>query len=546
MPVLSIGRSALCVALVGVVLTLPIGCRPAEPPAATATLSVTAAPPPSPTAAVASVEIALRPLANPAAGFTISYPEGWVYSAEEEQSYIAENDLALRTGNPGDGAMVLVMSRSLRQLESEIGREVTAEAVFSWVALNLFRNRGALIGAMQPRSFGAVPGVGGQVMWVDSARRMRVQGYLAAAAQYGQATVVLGMVEDKRWNVTWPLFDAMLDTLTLSPPGVRGDVARGELIPGQEQEGELAAGWSDHWTYTSPGNEYVAISVDAVAQRWDPYVELYGAESTFLGDDDNGGLGFDARLGAVWLAASGVYTVYVSSYSGGGLYTIRLERVEPKVTALRYGDEGHAVLTEPTAWHVWTFEGQAGEAIDAVLSPTPGLSMTLDLRAPDGRVIGLSADPTQATPRLTGLVLPQSGLYRMMVRSVDDMTGTYRLSVGQLEPRGGGTLTIGQPVSGTVLPGQAQHWVFEAAAGDVVTVTLRARIAGLNSYAVLFGPGGHQLAADDDSGGGRDMQVDRYRLVASGTYTVAVSAVGSSAGLYSLSVELASMQSTPS
>jgi hypothetical protein len=152
--------------------------------------------------------------------------------------------------------MVLIMSRPVRQLEQELGGEAS-NSVFSWVGLNLFRNRGALIGATGS-SVGSSR-VAGQVMWVDTGQ--------APVSRHG-ATVADGMSRGAghgrggRWNMTWPLFDAMLDSLVLSTPNVYDDVARGDLAAGGRGGAELTAGWSDHWVLAR--RQYVAVSVEAV------------------------------------------------------------------------------------------------------------------------------------------------------------------------------------------------------------------------------------------------------------------------------------------
>ncbi len=503
--------------------------------------SVTATPSPPPPSATpeapASVEIPLVPLANPVAGYRIAYPQGWVYSADVEDTYIAQDDTTLRSGSPVDGAMVLVMSRPVRGLEQDLGdAEVTAEAVFQWVALNLFRNRGALIGATEPRAFGRAEGVGGQVMWVDAERSARIQGYLSAVVAEGMATVVLGMIEDTRWNTTWPLFDAMLGSLELTPPMVYGQIARGALTTGQPASAELTAGWSDGWTYTSPGGEYVAASVQAIAQRWDPFLEIYDAQGRLLASDDNGGAGFDARLGAVWLGASGTYTLYVSGSAGAGPYEIRVAAETPPERPIRFDQTQSAAISSPDECHVWTFEGGAGDAVDITLTPQDGLDGVVDLVAPDGRAIALSDDPQLVSARILGLVLPEDGLYRLIAHSANDTSGPYQLSLTRLVPQGGGALTYGSPVGGTILPAQSHTWTFEGAQGNLVTIEMGAPVGELDCRLELLGPDGSQLAADDNSGPGRDALIEGYRLMASGTYSVVARAGEDAAGHYVLSV----------
>jgi hypothetical protein len=490
-------------------------------------------------------EFEFRPVANPVAGFSISYPADWVYSADEEQSYFAENDEVLRTGMPKDGAMFLVMSQSVRELEPQLTTEVTADSIFNWVALNLFRNRGALIGETSPRSFGTDVGVGAQVMWVDRETSSRIQAYMTAVETAGMATVTLAMAVDTEWNGVWPIFEAMLDSMRLSAPYVYDSVERGEIEAGEHAEGELTAGWSDQWTFTSSGDEYISVSVAAVGHRWDPYVEIYTDDGRLLADDDNGAEGYDAHLGAIWLASRGTYTIYVSGYTGAGLYEIAVARVDPQVGGIEYGEMVTAEIAELTEWDVWTFQGQAGDVVELAMKPVPsGLDCLIDLYDPAGSIVAAGDPATSVDAIISGVPLPMDGLYRVAARSTNDTVGGYELSIARLEAEGGGTIEYRETVAGTILPSQSQEWTFEGKSGDLVTLSMGALEGELDSLLTLRHPDGTELAADDNSGRVRNALIEGFFLPVTGSYTAVASAGPAVGGRYWLRVEPTPVEGT--
>ena len=491
-----------------------------------------------PTPAPTPLNVEWMMLDNPVAGFTVAYPKGWVYSADVEQTYIAENDAVLQSGLPGEGAMFGVVLQPLSGLESALGHEASVGDVFQWVAANLFRARGALIGATSQRRFGAREGLGAQVMWIDSESQGRVQGYLATSATEKMAVVVLATALDSEWNATRPVFDEMLNRLEIALPGVYGDSSRGAIAAGERAETELTAGWSDHWTYSSPGKEYVGVSVDAVGDRWDPYVEVYGDGGWLVADDDNGGSGYNARVGTVWLASSGTYTIYVSGFAGAGLYEIEVERVSPLGGELEEGRVAEETLDAPADWHVWTFQGQGGEAVSLTMSPAEaGLNPALDLHLPDGRLGGTSREADGGEAQILGFVLPQEGQYRAIARSAFDTVGAYRLSLQRLQPVGGGPLAPGEVVTGIILPQGVHRWTFTGDADDLVTISMGAPAGDLAGRLTLVGPDGAELASSGSDGTIRDARIDGIVLRTGGVYTVEASILPGAAGDYWLAVE---------
>jgi hypothetical protein len=232
--------------------------------------------------------------------------------------------------------------------------------------------------------------------------------------------------------------------------------------------------------------------------------------------------------------------------------------------AQRAGFTSVGLLTTPTQKAVYTFSGTAGQTVKITVVKTSGdLDTFLELydsNYPSGPRLAYN-DGNPAAGGLNSQIdrfrLPSSGVYKVVVSSyAGRSTGAYRLTVSQLEqssptpsstptPRaqgcgGAGVLRIGVPVAGAVrTPTERCIYTYSGTAGDTVTITLVATSGNLDTYLELYDPSGVRLAYNDNNqaAGGRNSQINRYRLPSSGVYYIGVSSyAGKSTGLFALMV----------
>lgn len=101
----------------------------------------------------------------------------------------------------------------------------------------------------------------------------------------------------------------------------------------------------------------------------------------------------------------------------------------------------------------------------------------------------------------------------------------------------GGSLSVGDSISGSLSAGEAAEWTFSGAAGDLVTISLSSPDEEIDPYLELLGPDGLGLASDDDGMGYPNSQISGYELPSDGTYTiVACTYWDDDAGVYELSL----------
>ena len=107
----------------------------------------------------------------------------------------------------------------------------------------------------------------------------------------------------------------------------------------------------------------------------------------------------------------------------------------------------------------------------------------------------------------------------------------------------GGTVRLGTPVAGMLTsPTQQCVYTYNGSAGENVKITLVKTSGSLDSYLELYGsdyPDGSRLDYNDDNplAGGRNSQINRYRLGKTDAYKIVVSSyAGESTGAYRLTV----------
>jgi len=199
---------------------------------------------------------------------------------------------------------------------------------------------------------------------------------------------------------------------------------------------------------------------------------------------------------------------------------------------------------------VWTYSGQAGEVLTIkVNADRPAntasdrerrerelLDTLLIVYAPDGTVMAEADDiergiVTDSSTEV--LVLPTDGVYRIEVRSRANLTGgPYTLTIIPAEE-----IAFGETVTGTVELGGRYVWMFEGAAGQVVTITMSGDDGTLDAYLTLLSPDGAVLVTDDDGGGGTNSMIGRFLLPETGVYMIVASGYrGYSVGAYTLTL----------
>lgn len=188
-------------------------------------------------------------------------------------------------------------------------------------------------------------------------------------------------------------------------------------------------------------------------------------------------------------------------------------------------------------YHVWSLDGRRGQRIEIDLA-SADFDAYLVLRDGEGYVIGRDDDSGEGNAARLHAILPREGRYQIVATSFSEGGGgRYTLGVSGWEapdapPAGvAAALRPGETKDGLLEPGDEvsgdgpfqDRWTFDARAGQRLRFELRS--TDFDSYLVVLGPDGAQLATDDDGLGDNDASI-AFRAGAAGHYTALATSYG--------------------
>ncbi len=225
--------------------------------------------------------------------------------------------------------------------------------------------------------------------------------------------------------------------ITLNGDPIRGTLSRGDNI--------LTADNSFFDAYSFEGRAGMRVDIQMNGRGLDPYLILIGPDGEEIGQDDDSGGSYNARIQAV-LPRDGSYLIIANSYGGGesGAYSL-LARSSSNSNQVRRSTPSGGVLLQQqgvlgpgaqimqadgSLYEEYLFEGQAGQTVTLTLQ-SPDFDTYLILVDERGRKIGENDDVSAAnTNSQLQLTLPRAGVYRAIVNAYDRTgRGRYRLTI---------------------------------------------------------------------------------------------------------------------
>jgi hypothetical protein len=340
-------------------------------------------------------------------------------------------------------------------------------------------------------------------------------------------------------------------TLSLSnEPSEEGEevvIGGGPISYGQTVRGELEEDAEDEWTFSGSSGDVVTI--DMVGDGLDTYLELYDSSGNELVRNDDGGTGLNARITNYRLPRDGTYTIVARGFAHrAGSYTLSLSDepvpveeddaiVITEMGEIDYGDTVRGTLESDSEDH-WTFTGSSGDVVRIAMEETDGdLDTYLELYDSTGDEVVRDDDSGDGLNSMITYRLVADGVYTIVARGFGHEGGSYELSLSLSTDAGdgGGEISYGETVEGTLLSGDRHYWTFQGTAGDRVTIAMN-EIDGMDTYLELLDSEGQRLTTDDDSGPSLNSLIEDYELPYSGTYTIVARGFASRAGSYTLAL----------
>lgn len=297
----------------------------------------------------------------------------------------------------------------------------------------------------------------------------------------------------------------------------------------------------------------------------DPLVRLQDPNGNIVGQDDDGGEGFNASL-TIQPGFSGTYYVVARAFSDAtGTYTLTVgdrgqlsdDYADTPATrgqlALGRSVAGNLELNGDVDWFGITLQAGMTYTFDLEGEPTGQGTLSdplLSIHEASGRELARDDDGgTGFNSRLT-FTPPRNGTYYLAAQAFGSATGTYRLSAGQgaaftddyaSNPGTGGRLSIGGSINASLeTPGDQDWFAVQLTGGIAYQIAMEGSTTGRGSLSdpkvAILDAQSRELGVDDDGGQGLNSLL-RFVAPATGTYYVNAHAFGSETGTYMLSIQ---------
>jgi thermolysin len=239
-------------------------------------------------------------------------------------------------------------------------------------------------------------------------------------------------------------------------PGSGGGCSAAAITVGQTVNGSLSTSDCvftgttrrvDLYSFSGTAGQQIAVSMSSSV--FDTYLYLANSSNQTVGEDDDGGDGFNSRIpatsGFITLPATGTYTIYATSYAADslGTYSLTLSAGGScPATPISVGQTTSASLTTSDCIFsgtnryvdLYSFNGSAGQRVGVSMSSS-SFDTYLYLVNSSNQIIGEDDDGGGGTnsriPATTGFVtLPATGSYRIQASSFSaGSTGAYTISL---------------------------------------------------------------------------------------------------------------------
>ncbi|MBN2472406.1 MAG: PPC domain-containing protein [Anaerolineae bacterium] len=325
-------------------------------------------------------------------------------------------------------------------------------------------------------------------------------------------------------------------------PGVAA-LAQGDSTPisaGIPVEGEITADQSEvFYTLEGAAGDVIAISMTAISQGLDSYLELLLPDGSIAVSDDDSGGSLNALIGPYTLPEDGTYTIRATrfgNFEGGssGRFSLLVSAVVPQALVSGEGVTVDLNAEEPFAF--FTFDGaQAGLIYELAADPQPVADATgfsVIVRGSTGMAIHQGYGQPGSLSVISPLSFQPGEQYAVtIVRqqegpiAIPDASARLILTLNEVQA---GAISLGDTVTGT-LNGAAPnaYYQFSGEAGDLLRLEGSHTSSALALDVQITGPsgsytGGFSTAYTPYESASDEASADPIVLTESGTHLLVI------------------------
>ncbi len=307
--------------------------------------------------------------------------------------------------------------------------------------------------------------------------------------------------------------------------------------------------------------EVIRFQLQTTDGNLDPVMTVFDDTGMILFNRDDRDGNRDVAVMMTIPASTRFYVVVGRfGYSQGstrGEFELVLERVgviSEQGTNLLYNIPVIDTISSTQPQIYYTFRAEAGDIVNIEMVRSSG---TLDpfLQIVDSNRFVLAENddaPTNGTrnARIENLIIENTGTYIIVAtrygQAAGESVGSFVLTITESEKSGLANseltafpISYNQTHEDVINADQfTRYYVFAAQRDDLITITQNQTTGQLDAFLTLANAGLQPLITDDDSGGGRNARIERYRIPADGEYYIIAGRIdgetGTSTGDYRL------------
>jgi hypothetical protein len=221
-------------------------------------------------------------------------------------------------------------------------------------------------------------------------------------------------------------------TITPSPtPG--GTSNQGEIETGEVLNRILAAGESHRWIHYGQVGDHIHIMIGP-ATGIDTEITVNNPQGTRLLTLNTGGAGQMDMVEDLELTQTGNYQIIIRDVDGdSGAYALAVTEVDAIAIVfpgnLDYGDSVSRSLPADT-YHIWHFQGTAGDQITVVVAPQGDIDIEFDLYRPTMGDLMRHVDSNgPGDPEELTVTLDVTGFFSIVIQEYTGLAGDYGVSL---------------------------------------------------------------------------------------------------------------------
>ena len=342
-------------------------------------------------------------------------------------------------------------------------------------------------------------------------------------------------------------FDSIMNSIRLpeSNANLQRQIASGDLV-----RNVLETDKDDIWTFVGEAGRYVSITLTPNESDLDLTLALIDPSGETLATADGGYGGDVEQMTDVRLPQSGIYIIEAGEFfNGSGPYTLNLLITDLPAFggggSIEFGTEVSSEIATNSE-HEWLFYGVAGQDVTVIVKAlSEQFDVILEMRGPDGREL-LTLDEGFAgdTEIITGIELPVTGNYHIMVRGFAGHGGAYSLTLDEgaestANFHDAGDLVSGEPRREFLQQDEAHAWFFYGETGNRVAIEVAPLEPALDLDIWLLNPDLEDLVMQDEFSSGASERIE-FVLATSGQHLVLVRDFFGEAGEYEILLEIES------